>query len=109
MGRNEVKVKSKVRGGQRQEEKETEDGCVERTPAGTGTRQDKAILGREKKAMRRGLARATPGNWMKREWRHRTLDTDRVGGKQRLEKGWKDGTRYGRTKTRRQGWTDEEQ
>lgn len=46
---------------------------------------------------------------MKRESRHKTLDKDKVGEKQRIEKGWKDGKWYGRTKIRKQGWTDEEQ
>lgn len=54
MGRNEVEAKSKVRGGQAQEEKEMGESRMEETPAGTEIGQDKAMLGREKEAMRPG-------------------------------------------------------
>lgn len=51
VGRNRVKISSKVSAGQVEEEKETGERCMEKTPAGTEI-QDKTMLRREKQAMK---------------------------------------------------------
>lgn len=90
VGRNRVKISSKVLGGQVEEEKDMGERCMEKTPAGTELRQDQAMLRREKRAMKGSVGKGYSSE-MDEERAEAAKIKDEVGEKQRIGKGRKDG------------------